>query len=176
MRNFMILLSNLQVLYPVMPLPQQEPKEDTKQLQQIIPIYQPYIIDYMFFVKLGNIVLSAFMLIWMVLLLLGNWSTYMSFIKNPTVGSVVYFGFGIIVMLSCIGMVMLSLVIQFFPTQLKTSCTLIGILLTGTIVILVWSFKMLAIGINLSIILTFFYPVAVGAVSFYILTVIQSQS
>jgi hypothetical protein len=174
----------MQALYPVMPLPQQDPKEDTKQPQQVIPIYKPYTIDYMFFVKLGNIVLSAFMLIWMVLLLLGNWSTYMSFIKNPTVGSVVSFGFGLIVMLACIGMVMLSLVIQFFPSQLKTSCddlkvvicTLIGILLVGTIVILVWSFKMLALGINLSIMLTFFYPVAVGAVSFYILTVIQSQS
>ena len=160
--------------YPVIEQPQKDQKNQTP------IIYQANAIDYLVYVKIGNIVLSSFMLIWMVLLLLGNWGTFTNLMKNPTVGTITHFGFAIIVMLVTLCMFALALVIQFMPAYIKTSCddlkvvlcAVEGILLVGGISVLIWSLKMLALGINLSIILTMFYPLAVGAITFYLLDVI----
>jgi len=139
-------------------------------------IYSPVAtigIDYMYWVKIGNIILAAFMMLWVGVVAIANWGSYMDLIKHPSVNSVLYFGFSTVLMLVAVLMVALSIVLAFFSGSAKSSAddlkaVLIGlaiVILMGSISILVWTFKTFSISVNLSIILTFFYPISTGAVT-----------
>ena len=156
-------------------------KEDIeKPVRQLVPIYESLGIDYLYWVKIGDMILAGFMLLWSVALLLGNWRTFINLLSAPTVQSVCNFGFAIIFLLISVFLVVLSVVLFFFPSQVKSSAddlqavliSLLAILLVGAVFLVVWGFKTVTVGITLSIMLTFFYPIASGAVTYYILYVL----
>jgi hypothetical protein len=84
-------------------------------------------------------------------------------------------------MMTTMDLVGISLLVQFWPGILKTAAddlkvvliALNGVVLVGGICILVWTFKFISFGINMSIILTLFYPLASGGINYYLLTIIQ---
>jgi hypothetical protein len=154
----------MKVSYPIMPM------QNFMQLPVADDQFLPWL-------KIGGIALSGMTTVWMVLLALANWSELVYLFKYPTVGSVLYFGFMIVLLSISVLTLLLGIALQlndFVKYSLVDDLTIalsvvIFIVLTGGISLLVSTFKVLSWRVNLSIILTLFYPLSACGLLIYLL-------
>ncbi len=139
---------------------------------------QPPQASSLYWVQLAGMVMSIITTIWTVLLLLANWGSLSQLIKIPTVTSVITFSNCMVFLAFVIYLLAMSvinvaltngrdilksarddLLIVFSAMTLMMVCEMVFVL--------IWSFKALSLAVNISIILTFVYPIVSTVIFVY---------
>ena len=129
------------------------------------------------YIKLTNVLLSGLMLIWTIFLVAANYESFVHMFNEPTVKSIMYFSFCIFVLLSIAAIMTISVLIQFAPSAIRTSIETIKIIIAticfvmaiGFAFVLAWSIRSFSLRLNVSLLLTFFYPIAESGLCLYLL-------
>ena len=136
-------------------------------------------IDTMELLKIGNVVLCSITLLWTIALLVFNWKAFVYLWNHPTVAYIFHFGACTILMAAVLLLLVGSIVLMIKDSLITTAWDDILAVIVGMAVVilvimipaLIWAFKVLTVGLALSILLTFFYPLASMGVTFYIIYV-----
>ena len=128
-------------------------------------------------IKICAIALGAIVILWLGLAAFANWYSLIYLVKNPTVGSLLFFGLMWLTIAVSIMMVILSIflgVTNLVHFMYKDDLTIalytaIIVLIVGDISLLFYSFKVLSTAVNIAIILTMIYPLMEGIILIYII-------